>query len=426
MNCMNVLNLLNMPSGFWCIVAAGGMMLAVTSCSVEKMVQKRVEALSAEVERQPDLDQLPVRKVSWNDAVAFALKNNLEIKQGQLSIDDAERRVRRVYMDMIPGVNLDALMTKDIGNLGSVSSDDIGFHTNILFNLPSLTQIPITYYTAKASVFRANKSMEMKKRELISKLYKNVRSLEIARARYELSKQESDIKERSDGTVSNVDHEWREKSRTLAMELISLMGDTHYRWQIDEKTVPKVSWDRYKAASGKLDHLVLAMMAMELEASRLNVLGIKMRYFPELNVNFYSPSLFTNTGGTYGGFFADSGDMYVNMNLSLQLDTKLSVWDNLQSAKASHAILEKEVFMRALERKDKVKKLMKSREDFEAWASYIKKRAAFLDATQPLSVEEYKNNQQEVSKMYRDLYSNREKNLQTEAALIMEYGFLTY
>ncbi len=428
MNRMNPLRLSNIPSGLWRLVAAGTIgcwVLVLASCSIEKRVQERVEQISAAVEKQPDVEQLPTRTMSWNAAVAFAMENNLDIRRAKLAIEDSERRVRRVYMDMIPGVNLDALLTKDVGKLGSVTGDDIGYHTNILFNVPSLTQIPITYYSAKASLFRANKALEMKKREIVSKIYKNVRSTEIGLMQYQFSKQEAQVKEKTDGTVSNVDLEWKEKSRTLSMELLSLMGDTSCRWKVDPQTVPALSWDRYKVASQKLDNLVLAMMAMEIEASRLNLLGIKMQYFPSLNVNFYSPSLFTSTGGTYGGVFADSGDMFVNMSLSWQVDTKLSIWDSLQSAKASHALLEKEVHLRAMDRKDKVKKLMESREKFEAWASYMTKRAAFLDSTPPLSLEEYQSNQQEVSKMYQELYSNRDKNFQTEAALIMEYGLLT-
>lgn len=424
MNSTNAADTLSMTSRFWHFALVGCLLAGCSSCSIEKRVQDRVDIISADLEKQPDVEQLQVRTVSWNEAVAYALKNNLEIGRGQLSIDDAERRVRRVFMDFIPGVNLDALLTKDIGDLGSVSTDDVGFHTNILFNVPSLTQVPITYYSAKASLFRANKAMEMKKRELVAKLYKNAWNWKLARAQYELSKEEAEIREKSSGAVSTVDLDWKERSRSLSTELISLMGSSQYNWRIDEKTLPNLSWDRYKAQSGKLDNLVLSLMAMEIEASRLNILGIKMRYFPELNVNFYSPSLFTSTGGTYGGVFADSGDMYVNMSLSWQLDTKLSVWDNLKSAKAAHAILEKEVRNRALERKDKIKKLMKSREDFEDWVAYIRKRSAYLDNSQPLTIDEYKSNQQEIRQMTKELYSNQEKGVDTESALIMEYGLL--
>lgn len=402
----------------------GGVVLLLSGCSMEKMVQERVDQMAADLAQQPELHELPKKVVSWDEAVEYALEHNLDLQRARLSVKDAEKQVSRIFKDMIPSVNLDALLTQDISNLTSVTGDDIGFHTNILFNLPSLTRIPITYYTAKATVFRAKKTLEMKEREIVSRLYKNVWMMKLGRLQYGIAKQEAEIKERNDGTVSTADKDWEAKKEGITTELIALMGNPDVYWIIDEKTIPTLSWKRYQEASRQLDNLVLTMMAMEVEASRLNIWGIRAQYFPEFNVNFYSPSLFTSTGGTYGGFFADSGDMYVNMSLSWKLDTTMSIYDRLVSAKDSHKILEKEVRVQALDRRDKVSKLMKSMNDFSNWVSYIKKRANYVNSILPLSTDEYRSNQQEVRQMYKELYSNQEKNLETEAALIMEYGLL--
>jgi hypothetical protein len=410
-----------MPSLRLCI--AGVLLFGFVSCSLHKRVEKKVEALSKEIEAHADWDQLPERTVSWNEAVAFAMKNNATLKRAQVSIDDAKRSVRRVYLDFLPGINLDALISKDISNLAAVNANDVSYNTNILFNIPSLTKVPITYYSAVASVYSAEKSLEMKQREIISKLYKTAKGYAIAREEYNLRvRNEADPED--DSRVKQLERDWIDREKQLLSENNTNMGDYQYRWKIDPQTLPKLDWAKYKAASAHIDRLVMTMLAMEIESSRLNILGVKMRYFPELNVNFYSPSLFSKTGGTYGGVFGSSADMTVSLGLVLQLDTKLSVWDSLQSAKASHKILEEEVRTRALERKAKVSALLKSREDFESWSSYIRKRAAYLSQSHPTNSDEFWEDRKDVMDMYNDLFTQEQKNVTVEAALIMEYGLL--
>jgi hypothetical protein len=410
-----------MPSLRFCIV--GILLLGLASCSVHERVQRKADELAKEIEAHADWDQLPERTVSWNEAVEFALKHNATLKRAQVSIDDAKRSVRRVYLDFLPGINLDALISKDINNLAAVNGNDVSYNTNILFNIPSITQVPITYYTAVASVYSAEKSLEMKQREVISNIYKTAREYEIAKNQMELRLRE-DSEFDDDSRQKQIKRDWVEREKQLLTANNTSLGDYQYRWKVDPKTLPKLDWAKYKAASAHIDRLVMTMLAMELESSRLNILGVKMRYFPELNINFYSPSLFSKTGGTYGGVFGSSADMTVSLGLVLQLDTKLSVWDSLQSAKATHKILQEEVRTRALDRKAKVSALLKSREDFESWAGYIRKRAAYLSQAHPLNSEEFWQTRKDVSDMYNDLFSQEQKNVTVEAALIMEYGLL--
>ena len=54
-----------------------------------------------------------------------------------------------------------------------MTASDVEYNTNILFNMPSLTQIPFDYYSAKAAVYTAEKTLEMKKRELVARLYQH-------------------------------------------------------------------------------------------------------------------------------------------------------------------------------------------------------------------------------------------------------------
>lgn len=398
-------------------------LLALSSCSIEKHIARKTEEMAKQLSSEPLWEQLAEERITWDKAVEMAMKNNLQIKQGELAIVNAEYRVQEVFTNFIPGVNLDSLLTKDISSLGTLSGSDVEYRANILFNIPSLTQIPYTYYSAKASLFQAKQAMIMKRREVLSQLFKASREYMLAEESYKMELQsvafDDDGKQRQ-----KIEEDWAQKSKGLSSSVAALVGNIDKRWVIREDTVPRIDWTKYKKASQRLDNAVLGMMAMELEAARLNIIGIKMRYFPELNINFYSPSLFSSSGGTYGGFFSGSGDTMVNMSLSMRLDTRLTVWHQLKSAKASYELLTKEIRIRMIERREKVKSLIASREEFESWGSFIRKKSAFLSSLTPQDSEEYKKNSEEASNMLKEVVRQEMRNTDTEAALILEYGLL--
>ena len=84
-----------------------------------------------------------------------------------------------------------------------------------------------------------------------------------------------------------------------------------------------------------------------------------------MDINFYSPTLFSSTGGTYQGFFAGAGDMQVNMSLREELDTRLTSWFQYKTAKENHDLMQKKVVMDLQQRRIKVAALMESRKRFE-------------------------------------------------------------
>ena len=141
--------------------------LAFSSCSVDRHMAEKTAEMMKQIDVTPMWSQLPVREVRWREAFDMMMAHNLDLKRGELSLRQAERNVTNVFTKMIPGVNLDWMLTKELSDLTRVTGDDLEYNTNILFNMPSLTQIPFDYYTAKAAEYTAKKTLEMKKRELL-------------------------------------------------------------------------------------------------------------------------------------------------------------------------------------------------------------------------------------------------------------------
>lgn len=397
--------------------------LPMTSCSVDRHMEEKTREMMKQIDSEPHWEQLPERTISWDSALKMMMDNNLDLKDSQLNLQQAEWSVTRVFTQIIPGVNLDLMLTRDISALSSVSTKDVEYNTNILFNMPSLTQVPFDYYAAKASVYASKSILAMKKRELFAQLYRQVLLYDNA-LRSRKNALES-LPYDDDGTQrAKLDREWQKTRKDLSKAFAVLFGDLNAQWFVAPSTLPRINWPAYRKACRKLDFLVVSIMAMELEASRLGVLNVKMRFFPSMDINFYSPSLFTGSGGTYEGFFAGGGDMKVNMSLREQLDTRLDVWNQYRNARENHRILEKKMRMRLLDRRDKVEALIKSRDEFEGWRSYYRKKAVFLKNHLAFSGEEYLQQRKELQSIYHDLDAESAKNADVEAALIMEYGWL--
>lgn len=396
---------------------------AWTSCSVDKHMERKAGELMNRMAAIPDWNRLPRKEISWDQAMACMMEGNLDLKRSEQSLRTTERAVVNVFTQIIPGVNLDWMLTKELSELSRVTAQDVEYNTNILFNMPSLTQIPFDYYSAKSAVYTAQKTLEMKKRELVSRLYRQVISYQNARISYR--NRLNSLPYDDDGIQKKIAEQELEKSLDDISEgFATLMGNMEARWLVKPETMPRLDWGKYKSAARHLDLLVVTMVAMELEASRLQVLNAKMKFFPSVDINFYSPTLFSSTGGTYQGFFAGGGDMQVNMSLREELDTRLTSWFQYKTAKENHDLMQKKVLMDLQQRRIKVAALMESRRRFEIWKRVILKEIEFKKSQMAFSGKEYLDQRKDIKTMYENLDSETAKNAEVEAALIMEYGWL--
>ncbi len=324
--------------------------------------------------------------IAWSQALEMMMERNIDLKKSEQSLKTTKRSVINVFTQIIPGVNLDWMLTKELSDLAKVTASDVEYNTNILFNMPSLTQIPFDYYTAKAAVYTAEKTREMKKRELVARLYQQVLSYRNAQISY--NNQLGSLPYDDDGVQKKkLDVERERNLNEISQGFAVLLGNMDARWLVKPETMPRLDWGRYRAASRQLDLLVVTMVAMELEASRLQVLNAKLKFLPSV-------------------------------------DTRLTSWFQYKSARESHELLQREVVMELQRRRIKIAALLESRRRFELWRGVLMKEIAFKESRLSVSGEEYLEQRKDIRKMYADLDNEASKNAEVEAALIMEYGWL--
>lgn len=393
---------------------------SLTGCSLSEHVERVSERVEKQYADTRVWEELPLRTISWEQALSILQRSNLDLKEAQRAIDRAERERLSVYTDMIPSVSYYGYANKAIGDLTRIwSGDDISQNINVTFNLPTITQIPYRVYAAEARAYAAEKAKEGKVRELESKLYQLLRKQEL-NERLSAHEERNGKPEQAEDPVQLLQRE--SDGHKHYAEIAKILGDYSARWHILPETMPHLRWEDYEPRLDKLDPLLVCQFAMKLEQARMAQYGIALRYLPTLNTNLYSPSLFSSTGGSYSGTFLDSHDTRLNMNISYSLDTRLTQWHQYRDSKDNYMKAKGEVAAALMDHKDKVAALRRSMADYFAWRSYMHKRMDYLRQAPAETATEFLARQKELADMERELITQESKGIESEAALILEYG----
>lgn len=392
------------------------------ACSLDQ----RIDRVSAEIERlysQTRLwEDLPQRSISWQQAIAMMRRQNPQLLAAQARIEHEQREALSVYTDMIPGVSYYSYFNKSLQGLTqTLSSDDIQTSVNIHFYLPTLTRVPYKVYSAKAEAYAAIKAKEGKEQELISKLYTAVRTRDLRQR--QLAHDKKSAAAATGETLPAPPNFGAENSDLEYWKQIStLLGDTSARWNILPSGMPPFRWSHYSRKTKQLSELMVCQHALKLEQARLAQYGVAMDYLPTINTGMYSPSLFSSTGGTYSGTFLNMDDTTLNLSVSYRLDTKLDNWYTYKDNKARYEQVSRDVVRSLLEHKQKMALLRRSMNEYYTWRSYMQKRMEFIKNSPSDNPADFLERAQELHRMQSELLSQEEKVIESEAALVLEYG----
>lgn len=392
-------------------------LLVLQGCSIDE----RIAATSSRLEKQyADVrlwDELPMRTISWNQAVSMMKQNNIEYINTQKAIEHANRDELSVYTDLIPGLSYYSYMNKALGDLtDQYNSDDIRHSLNVNFYLPTITRVPYRVYASKATAFAAIKAQEGKERELVSKLYAQQRKQEIRKRKETLENRKPKSQEQAYEALKGPESydQWN--------DIAALLGDYSARWNILPSSVPRFSWAKYRSCTGSLDSLIVCKLALELEQARMKQYGIALSYLPTINTNLYSPSLFNSTGGTYSGTFLDVDDTQLNLSISYSFDTQLKTWTQYLDSKDEYQRKQREMANRLVDYKQKLQTLRASMDEYTAWKSYMHKQMNYLRQAPAANAEEFIQAETTLLSMEQELLTQEEAAVESEAALILQYG----
>lgn len=391
-------------------------LLALQSCSLQEHLDKTTSRLETQFCEIKNWEQLPLRTISWSQAVAMMKRNNIEYIRTQKAIDKAERTEMSVYTDLIPGVTYYGYFNSALSELTqSINNNEISHQINVNFYLPSLTQVPYRVYSSKAQTFAAIKALEGKERELIAKLYTFQR-------KHDLDARQKELESRTPEEKPDYLRKTINPDAARWQEIASLLGDYSARWQILPTSVPRFRWSEYRDLTDRMDALIVCQYALQLEQARMRQYSIALNFLPTINTSLYSPQLFSSSGGTYSGTFLDMDDTELNMSISYSLDTKLNNWNNYCDSKEAYELQQRETYARMVEHKQKLRMLKASMDEYVTWRDFMHKRIEHLRTAPAANAAEFLENETTLQSMQKELLSQEASAIESESALILQYG----
>lgn len=289
--------------------------------------------------------QQPARVLDWASALAELRANNLKLRQSRTDLTNAQEAVRQVFRDLLPTLNMHAGLSKRIVDLPSASADDVTFSADSLFTIPGVVSFNARLYATRLSRLRAEAAYALAEREQIIELYKLFWSFQdVGEQGRQLENERETARafEEVDpftGQVMMTQAELRmqsslRESQGLQQRAAELLGSHAARWSFSTNGLPALRYDLDPlplSDTNRVAQLQIRLAAIEIEAARAELAGIKLRYWPELNIFVTGPPIYQRSFGRER--FWDAREVRLNADVFWWIDTRGYISRQLRQTK---------------------------------------------------------------------------------------------
>ncbi len=397
--------------------------LSLASCSLDAYLQQRQDKLVEEYRALPDYGQLPVRVISWRQAVQLALAGNPDYRQAQENLAHAEHECGQTWRNFIPSIDIGYYYSRALFRSGGDYYRSGGdFNTNVMFMLPELTRLPVEHYGRLLAVRKAQIDLTVKRREIEAKLYEIFRGREIDERPGARKNGPENAPENGPEDTAAARRKEDRAERERWGELCALLNNDSARWQLLPDGLPHVTPESYGGKIELPSPESQQLLAMQLEAARLRKLGVIIEYWPSIHTNFYSPSLFDSSGGSLEGFMQGAKDTRVSLNTYFSLDVKGDKANSYLEAENAHRAALSQARQKMREYKEKAAMLLESWRQYREWKQAMEGYISFRRRQGAAHPDDMRRLHGESQTVMQELLEQERKNIERECALIQEYG----
>ena len=333
------------------------MLLAAALCCGGLLVgcrgpERKVQEHMADLRQQWDSNvvkqaNLPERVVDWNEAVGIMMARNLKLRQARNDLTNAQDAVRQVFKDFIPTLHVQAGVTKFFSEIQAISPEDVFVTGSSIFSVPGVINFRARLYAAQLMLLRSRAAVELSEREQIIDLYRlfyQATELNERNERLETEKATAQAMEQVDpftGQLMKTQAETMDlgqarEQKALQDRLSEILGSREYWWVLSPLGLPDLRYDENPLPltdTNRVAQLQMRLLAVELEAARAQLLGLKLRYWPELNINVSGPPWYTRSAGGREVFW-DAERVQMSANLTWTIDTRGNLRRQIRQTKA--------------------------------------------------------------------------------------------
>ena len=389
------------------VFAAALLMVLLCACkSPEKQVSIHLEGIRAawqtNLEHQVNL---PERQLDWPSALELLLANNPKLRQARVDYTNNVENYRQIFRELIPTLNARAGVTKRLASLNTLSVEDVTFSADSFFNVPGIVNYAARIYVARLVLLRSRTAYQLAEREQVIELYRLFNGIQEEAAELQrLNSQRANVQAMSaidpfSGRVMETELRTREvlgqkATRAIQQKAADLFGDYSYRWNLVTNGLPDLRYHLDPLPIGdtnRVAQLQMKLFALELEAARATLRGMKLRYWPELNIFISGPPVFQRVAGRERWW--DASQVRGSADLYWQLDTRGYISRIVKQTKRSQELQRRRFEQESLALMDRLlftQDLMKvTREQLERTDKEIEFLLAVPPAPNFLSVQKY-------------------------------------
>ncbi|HEX7861329.1 MAG TPA: hypothetical protein VF773_13435 [Verrucomicrobiae bacterium] len=278
---------------------------------------------------------LPTRVIDWNEAVGIMLAKNLKLRQMSNDLVNARESVRQVFKDLIPQPTVIAGVTEFFTEIPGISADDVYMNASAFLSVPGVVNLRARLYAAQLTELRARSAKELGEREQMIELYRLFFTADELRQRQlqlETERANALTMQQVDpftGQLMLTEMETFQlalarEEKALQDRVSEVLSSRDYLWVLSPLGLPDLRYDQEPLPLGdtkRVAQVQMRLLAVELEAQRAQLLGLKLRYWPELNITVSGPPIYSrNAGGTER--FWDADELQATANLQWTIDTR--------------------------------------------------------------------------------------------------------
>jgi hypothetical protein len=256
-----------------------------------------------------------------------------------------------VFKDFIPTLYLQAGVTKFISEIPSISPEDVFVTGSSVFSVPGVINFRARLYASQLMVLRAHAAKELAEREQMIDLYRlfyQATELNERNERLATEKATAQAMEQVDpftGQLMMTQAETLElgqarEEKALQDRLSDILGSREYRWVLSPLGLPDLRYEENPLPltdTNRVAQLQMKLLAVELEAARAQLLGLKLRYWPELNINVSGPPWYSRSSGGREVFW-DAERLQASANLTWAIDTRGNLGRQIRQTKAAQEL----------------------------------------------------------------------------------------
>lgn len=306
--------------------------ILLCGCGIDSKVGQRLGDHSAAQQKQfnqllADYDKVPGQAISWKEAHARMLRDNMSLRQSQLALENAKKQKSRIWKSMVPQLGSFVNLGTNIAGLSDFESDDLNVSLVASLRVPNPVRLHGQLYAAALQRERAIWANELDKRRAYIELYrafhlfqgllKTDRQLALKREAL-LQMPYEDIGQALEEIRLAEDAHLRRKVQ-MRMQFNSLLNTPGGNW-IPRDDMPRISYASRAhliKVGEDFGKLALNLEAVQLEGAWLRLRQVKFQQWPQFNFSLGLPTIYSSRNEQ--GFTADEISIFSGANKQIDL-----------------------------------------------------------------------------------------------------------